>query len=177
MRRIVRPAIALIVLAATAVAAAGMNVVQIDLTPFHAAPDVVDFVLAIAGPTAKAPGGRSGDRVVTIGRNAQGVLVVTSMQLVADGNVPNYPDGTLAVMIARHPGECQPPHGKPDSEILIKHIHGFFVDYRGETVWELGYTNGTGTFWQTKGTNDRGPEEEFNLDPAKYKTYPCDRYE
>ena len=48
---------------------------------------------------------------------------------------------------------------------------------RGETVWELGYTHGSATLRQVKGANDFGPEETFNLDPAKYKIYPCAKYE
>ena len=77
----------------------------------------------------------------------------------------------------RHQGECQPPHGQADAQPLMHRVHTFVVDYRGETIWELGYTRGTGTFWQVKSATEHGPEETFNIDPAKYKIYSCDKYE
>jgi hypothetical protein len=160
-----------------AAASADTMAVQVDYTPFHATPDVIDFVLGIAAPTAQAPGERSGDRVVTIGWNDKQALVVTSMQLVADGNVPNFPVGTVAVMIVRRAGECQPPHGKIDGIAMGKRIFSFFVDYRGQTIWELGAKRGFYTFWQVNGANDVGPDESFNIDPEKYKVYPCAKYE
>lgn len=158
-------------------AAAGPTVVMPDDTPFHATPDIVEFVLAIAGPTAQAPGDRSGDRVVTIGRNSKGELVVTSIAQVADGHAPRFPAGTLAALIVRHQGECQPPHGNADAAALDARVFSFFVDYRGETVWELGYENSFAVFHSVKGAGETGPQETFNIDPAKYRIYTCAKYE
>jgi hypothetical protein len=149
----------------------------IDLTPFHAPNEVVDFVLAIAGPTATAAGDRSDDRVVTIGRNDKNELVVTSIQLAPAGQAPNFPAGTVAAMIVRHAGECQPPHGTPDDAALEKRIYSFFVDYRGKTVWELSFQNGLASFRAVQSADGAGPDETFNMDPAKYKTYTCAKYE
>ena len=149
----------------------------IDIALFRATPDLVEFVLAIAKPTALAPGNHSGDRVLTLGRNDQRELVITSLQRVADGNAPDFPAGTVAVVYVRHAGECQPPHGRTDGLAMEKRMFSFFVDYRGETVWELGAKDGFYTFWQVNGANGYGAAETFNIDPAKYTTYPCAKYE
>ena len=174
-----RALMALGLLLATAVSAAALTAEKIDDSPFHAPPDVDDFILKIAGPTATAQiRGDDGTfrKVVTLGRNAKGELVVTSIQVVASAQAPQFDDGTVAVLIVHHAGECQPPYGE-DYRPLFKRIFTFIVDHSGKTVWELGYLGGTGSFRLVKGANDFGPEETFNVDPSHYKTYACANYD
>jgi hypothetical protein len=98
------------------------------------------------------------------------------MQIVPDGQAPEFPAGTVAIMVVRHQGECQPPHGN-DSLALAKRIFSFFVDYRGKNIWEVGAVSGFGSFRLVKGMDDFGPEEKLNVDPARYKVYPCSQYD
>lgn len=173
-----RCVVTVLVLACAASGVASAETVErIDDGDFHATPDVRAFVLDIAGPTATAPGGDAkSDRVVMLARKPNGELAVTAMQAVADGQAPDLPDGTVAILIARHAGACQPPHGE-DYRGLFKRIFTFVVDYRGRNVWEIGYAGGQGSIRLVKAANDFGPEETFNIDPSKYATYPCAKYD
>ncbi len=172
------PAILLLSLAfAGSAATAETPVIQLDESDFHATADVHRFILAIAEPTATArTGDGQSDRAVTLGRNSKGELVVTSMQVMAAGQSPDFPDGTVAVMIVRRPGVCQPPHGE-DYRGLFKRIFTFVIDHRGQNIWELGYVHGVGSIRLVKGPDAFGPEETFNVDPSRYKTYACANYD
>ena len=175
MHRLLRRLGAALVLAVgvSGVAGGTETAIQIGTAPFHATPDVYDFVLAIAKPTATAQvrGGKA-RRAVTIGRNPQGELVVTSLQLLGKGQQPEFPDGTVAILIVHVPSECQPPYGD-DAQGLMKRIYTFVADSTGGSVWEIGYVGGRGSFHLVKARDDLGPEEAFNIDPKSYKTYPC----
>jgi len=161
----------------TFAASAAEMVQQLDMTPFHATPDVTEFILAIAPSTAKAPGGSDGShRVVTLGRNEKGELVVNGFQVVALKKQPVFQPGTVAVLIVHKAGECQPPYGD-DAYGIMNRVFTFVVDHNGENVWELGYQNALGTFWLAKSPTETGPTETYNLDPAKYKTYACEKYQ
>jgi hypothetical protein len=182
MNGIVRYAVAAVALVLLA-GATGTSADPAAVTPagrgvFFAPDDVRDFVLSIAAPTATAKtSDQTHEKVVTLGRIASGELRVTSMRLVADGQAPTFPTGTIAVLIARHPGMCQPPYSRDDLDGIPRGISSFFVDYRGQTIWEVGVRNSLAVFRQVNSATDFGPEETLNADPAKYKTYPCAKYD
>lgn len=168
-----------IFVAAVAIAsvAAGPGMGASAPSTLHAPREVNEFVLAIAKPTAEARirGNQEVIKAVTLGRNANKEAVVTSMQILDGNQQPEISQGSIALMLVHHKGQCQLPQGD-EWRALEKGIIVFVVDSTGTNIWEIGYERGKRSIRLVRGPNQFGPAEEFNIDPNRYRTYACDKY-
>lgn len=139
--------------------------------------DMYDFAKAIAdsmtGPsTGHDPNFR---RSVTLARNANGELVVSSMQIGGGDRALTIPSGSVGVIIAHVSGQCALPYGSDDSAarqgITVMTIGGSRND-----VWEVGKIESGVSVRLVKDAHQPGPWESYQQDPAKYATYNCDTY-
>jgi hypothetical protein len=143
----------------------------------HTPADVYAMVAAIAPSTAQAKlrGAQTFEKVVTIGRNANGEPVVTSMQVLSPGAKPTMPDGTLAVLFAHYEGQCGAPSGADDYP-ATNGVETFVVSASGANVWEIGFAHGTTSVRLMKSPGSFGDWEAFQKSPDKYVAYGCDKY-
>ena len=140
--------------------------------------DIYEMVAAIAGPTAgaKIGGNTQGfEKVVTISRNAEGSPVVTSIQVVAPEKAPEVPDGTQAIMIVHHDGQCAAPYGN-DGTGFPEGMQIFVVSPSGNNIWQVHSNGEKRSMSLIKAANDRGPLEEVQATPDRYQTYPCEKF-
>ena len=136
------------------------------------------MVAAIAVPTAGAKIGgsdQSFEKVVTIGRNAEGAPVVTSIQVVAPEKEPELPVSTLAVMIVHHEGQCPAPYGNDGTGFPVDTLV-FVVSPSGKNIWQVQSSGEKRSMSLIKTASERGPLEEVHSTPDRYRTYPCDKY-
>ena len=139
--------------------------------------DIYAMVAAIAPATAQAKigGVQTFEKAVTIGRNANGEPVVTSIGVVSRGGHPTLPDGTLAVLFAHYQGQCGAPSGEDDYPAK-NGVATFVVGASGANLWELGYAHGTTAVRLVKKPGSFGDWEAFQKSPDKYVTYRCNKY-
>jgi len=140
--------------------------------------DIYEMVAAIAVPTAGAKIGGSNqsfEKVVTIGRNAEGAPVVTSIQVIAPEKAPELPANTLAVMIVHHDGQCPAPYGNDGAGVPVDTLV-FVVSPSGKNIWQVQPSGENRSMSLIKSASERGPLEEVQPTPDRYRTYPCEKY-
>lgn len=163
--------------ALTAVAGPQTVFAQDQTSEAPASDDIIAMVAAIAEPTASAKlGGNSQafEKVVTIGRNGGGDPVVTSMQALAPEVSPRAPEGTLALMIVHHEGQCPTPYGN-DGDGLERGMRPFVVSASGKYIWEVAVQDGTPSM-RLLTSGSLAAWEKIEPTPANYRIYPCKQY-
>lgn len=162
-----------------ALAAAGLTmtgaVVQAEDLKLHTDPDLWGMVTAIAPSAAsmQVKGGiGTNERAITIERPPGSEPVVTSVQVLPKGAVPQVTPGTLVLMIVHAPGECASPYAMDDAN-AAKGIETFVVNAAGDEIWEVAKLEDGVSVRRVQGGAGVGGWERFRKSPADYTLYRC----
>jgi hypothetical protein len=141
-------------------------------------PDLNQFLLDIKDDLANlrvAVGER--EKFVTVGRDAAGQLVVTSVQVLGEsGGNPYIPAGTLTMAHTHFPDENQMPANLDNSYLFATNKPSYVIDEKGGNLFEIGRYKGLDSIRLVNSATSFGPWERFHLDYNKYNIYSMSKY-